>query len=62
MLDRRALLAALLAGGLPLAGQAQFRLQRWPAGTPAPALPPTDIQGGEHHLAALRGRVVLVNF
>jgi len=60
--DRRALLAALLAGGLPLAGRAQFRLQRWPAGTPAPALPSTDIQGSEQRLAALKGRVVLVNF
>lgn len=61
-LRRRALLAALLAGGLPPVGQAQYRLQRWPERTPAPALPAADLQGRAWSLAALRGRAVLVNF
>ena len=62
MARRRAVLAAALAAGLPLAASAQFRLQLWLTGLPAPALPPTDLQGRAWSLAALKGRVVIVNF
>jgi len=62
LLDRRRWLVALLAGAAGAAARAQYKSVPWPAGRALPPLPATDVQGRHWDLAALRGRVVLVNF
>lgn len=55
-----AFLTALLAHGLPLA--AEFQLERWPARLPTPSLKLRDLDGRPWDIAALQGKVVVLNF
>lgn len=59
-INRRLLLAALLAAATP--ARAQYLSEPWPASRPVPPLSGPDLAGQHWDLAALRGRAVLVNF
>lgn len=61
-LSRRAWLAAAAAGLLPWAARAGTLEQPWPARKPIPALALNDLEGRSWSLAALRGKVVALNF
>ena len=60
--SRRAFASLLLAGLLsPAIAQAMTELKPWKSGA-TPPLELKDAQGASHSLAALKGKVVLVNF
>jgi thiol-disulfide isomerase/thioredoxin len=56
------LFAALLGTVAGAAAAKDAQLRRWPAGQPTPALQVTNLDGKTWDLAALRGKVVVVNF
>ena len=60
-LTRRGVLAVLFTL-VPLCAWAQFDKQAWPAKTPSPVLNLQDLQGRMWTSAALKGRVVVLNF
>jgi thiol-disulfide isomerase/thioredoxin len=55
-------LATLGAALLPVPADAAYMVRPWPSGRPAPALGLTDLDGKVWNLAALQGRVVVLNF
>ena len=61
-LSRRDWLALLLASASVPPAQAQYRSSPWPAGQVQPPLAAQDLLGKTWDLAALKGRVVLLNF
>lgn len=61
-LSRRGWLALLMAGAAGVPARAQYRASPWPEGRAQPPLAGTDLQGKTWDLAALQGRVVLLNF
>jgi thiol-disulfide isomerase/thioredoxin len=52
----------LLAAVAHAASASDARLERWPAGNPAPSLQLKDLEGREWNLKNLRGKVVILNF
>jgi cytochrome c biogenesis protein CcmG, thiol:disulfide interchange protein DsbE len=58
----RLMFAVLLGAGAGAAAAKDAQLRPWPAGQPTPALQVTGLDGKAWNLAALRGKVVVVNF
>jgi thiol-disulfide isomerase/thioredoxin len=61
-MQRRHLLGLALAAAAPVRAQSGYDVTPWPAGRAAPPLQALDMQGKTWTLAALRGRVVVLNF
>jgi len=59
---RTALIPLVMSGCLALFVGGRLALASTDVGQPAPALTATELDGGSFDLAALRGRVVVVNF